>query len=88
MSDEADGAVGPVFMHTRRLEPTNLFAQHDDYAALQDCADRYSGDEAVIANLFIGLTHNVAARVMAECLVGEFNGKHLDEVLIQFSEED
>ena len=78
----------PVFLHKRRLKPMSMFAQYDDYDSLQKYADRYSGSELFIAHLFIGLTHNVCAKLMADSKVGEIETKHLDDVLQRYGGND
>tara|TARA_R110000824_G_scaffold144673_3_gene312671 strand:- start:194 stop:457 length:264 start_codon:yes stop_codon:yes gene_type:complete len=86
MSDKDEGRL---FVHTQRLHPVNLFAQYDSYEALQDYAARYNGSEAAIASLFIGLTHNVCAKLMADCLVGDIPaGPSCDELRALLLEED
>jgi hypothetical protein len=74
----------PVFMHKRRLSPIGGFYTHDSYDSLQEYAERYSGNDAVVANLFIALTHNLCAKLMADSKVGEIETKHLDEVLQRY----
>ena len=70
-----------VFVYNRRLAPIGLFATYDTYAELQEYAARYHGSEAMIAQLFIGLTHNTASAIMGDALLADATAHVLNDQL-------
>ena len=77
--DESEEATAGIYKAW--LKPMGIFAQYDDYPALESYLERYNGPERAIGALFIGLTHNVCAKLMADSKVGEIKLEHLKEVL-------